>query len=193
MRYHARSEVFFFLNMIFNFLIETYTLIYGFLASREHTKAAKSVKKAAKESQTVSIKPSVVSAQYADKTQSTPLEDIIHEWKQQKARIAELEETKSNIQEQAQLLGKKARRLEETLAEMERKEKERLKEEEKRNVREKEKAVDEKKGKSKTKEKKKTGSSSSSDERCVPWHWQACLITYRLFVKALQVVMNVSN
>ncbi|PVF99795.1 hypothetical protein CPB86DRAFT_278687 [Serendipita vermifera] len=75
-------------------LAETYTLVYAFLASRDHTKAAKAVKKAAKEAQVISIKPGV------QPTTETSLENIVYEWKELSARNAELEELKEHLMEE---------------------------------------------------------------------------------------------
>lgn len=144
-------------------ILETYTLIYTFLVSREHAKAAKAVKKAAKEGQIVSIRRGVTS------DSGTPLHKIVQEWKDQNARIAELEELKEHILEQTELLRKKARRLEATLAEKEKQEKEREKEREKNDSK-----------KKKKKDKKKGSSSSSSDKRYDQW-FEVVLITEMVY------------
>ncbi|KAG8820899.1 hypothetical protein FRC19_008510 [Serendipita sp. 401] len=66
-------------------LAETYILIHTFLSSREHTKAAKAVKKAAKESKVVNIKSGIAP------TINTSLEKIVLEWKELSTRVTELE------------------------------------------------------------------------------------------------------
>ncbi|KAG8835885.1 pH-response regulator protein palA/rim20 [Serendipita sp. 399] len=66
-------------------LAETYILIHAFLSSREHTKAAKAVKKAAKESKVANIKSGIAPSI------NTSLETVVSEWKELSARVKELE------------------------------------------------------------------------------------------------------
>lgn len=65
--------------------IGAYTLIYNFLSTRDHAKAAKSVKKAAKQAGIVSIKAGT------EPSTETSLENIIHEWRTLSTRNVELE------------------------------------------------------------------------------------------------------
>ncbi|CAG8697597.1 3265_t:CDS:2, partial [Acaulospora colombiana] len=80
--------------IILPWVVKTYTLVYAFLTSRDHAKAAKAVKKAAKEAQVISIKPGV------QPTTDTSLDNIVYEWKELSARNAELEELKEHLMEE---------------------------------------------------------------------------------------------
>jgi len=77
---------------------EAYILIYTFLSSREHAKAAKSVKKAAKESRVVSIKSNTESSTL------TSLEDIMFEWRALSTRNVELEALNKQLSEEVKTL-----------------------------------------------------------------------------------------
>jgi len=79
-------------------LIETYSLIYGFLKSREHSKAAKAVRKAAKESDIAITKD--------EDPNEASLETIVHEWRELSTRNAELEELKEHLMEEIEGLRK---------------------------------------------------------------------------------------
>jgi hypothetical protein len=79
---------------------EAYNLIYTFLSSREHAKAAKSVKKAAKESGVVSIKSN------AEPSTLISLENIIFEWHALSTRNVELEALSKHLLEDVKKLKK---------------------------------------------------------------------------------------